>query len=151
MSQAAKLALYALTELAVDPSVQLSATQIAAVMRTSESHMAKVLQQLVRGGLVQGVRGVGGGYRLTRPPGKITVADVVRCIEGRSAAHSCANCPMASTEGRCHREASTCRVHALLGELELHVLYTLESVTLAALANARRDRDPQPLIQLEKP
>lgn len=39
--------------------------------------LAKVFQQLVRAGLARGVRGVGGGYVLTRPPSEITVLEVI--------------------------------------------------------------------------
>lgn len=44
-------------------------------------YLAKLLQGLSRGGLVQSRRGVGGGYVLTRPATKITLADIVNAVE----------------------------------------------------------------------
>ena len=43
-------------------------------------YLEQVMQELVRAGLLQGIRGPRGGYRLARPPAEITVGDVARVI-----------------------------------------------------------------------
>jgi Rrf2 family protein len=136
LTKASKIGLYALVEMALLPEERLSAAVIADRFRQSENHVAKVLQQLQRAGLVSSTRGAGGGYELARPAARISVADVVRCLEGPLGNDACADCPLrgdACVEG----QVATCRVHGLLKEISSHIYYTLESVTIATLARGR--------------
>ena len=48
---------------------------------SSDEHTRKILRQLKYGGLVRSDKGANGGYALTRPIGKITFLDVIRCTE----------------------------------------------------------------------
>jgi Rrf2 family protein len=48
-------------------------------------YLEQVMQQLVKAGILKGVRGPRGGYRLARPPEEISVAEVVACLEGETA------------------------------------------------------------------
>lgn len=48
-----------------------------------EGFLVQILQDLRRAGLVASTRGAGGGYRLTRPPSDVSLADVVDAVEGR--------------------------------------------------------------------
>ena len=59
------IALLATLELARDPARTLSAGEIADQFGISVNHLAKVLRDLGRAGLVEAVRGVGGGYRFS--------------------------------------------------------------------------------------
>ncbi len=81
LHKASLFALYAVLELARDPERQLSATDIAEQYGISTHHLAKVLRTLVRAGLVQAVRGAGGGYRFTGVPNRTTLLDVIRLFE----------------------------------------------------------------------
>jgi Rrf2 family protein len=51
--------------------------------------LAKVLQRLVRGGLLVSQQGTRGGYQLARIPGQISVADVIQAIDGPVAVTAC--------------------------------------------------------------
>ena len=55
---------------------------IARRQKIPEEYLSQIMVVLKRGNLVHGTRGPGGGYRLARPPDKITVAQVVQCLEG---------------------------------------------------------------------
>ena len=55
----------------------------------SQKYMESIMPVLVKGGLVAGVTGKGGGYRLTRAPASITVGEVLRLTEGDLAPVSC--------------------------------------------------------------
>ncbi|MBQ6207907.1 MAG: Rrf2 family transcriptional regulator [Oscillospiraceae bacterium] len=55
----------------------------------SEKYMESVVKLLVRGGILTGVRGKGGGYRLRRPPDQISVGEVLRLCEGTLSPVSC--------------------------------------------------------------
>jgi len=81
IQKASMFALYAVLELARDPERQLSATDIAEKYSISTHHLAKVLRTLVRSGMVQAVRGAGGGYRFTGVINRTTLLDVIELFE----------------------------------------------------------------------
>jgi len=74
-------ALYAVLELAADPTRQMSTADIADRYDISIHHLAKVMRQLVRAGLIQSVRGVGGGYRFSGNIKRITLWDIIEQFE----------------------------------------------------------------------
>jgi Rrf2 family nitric oxide-sensitive transcriptional repressor len=55
--------------------------QIADATCVPKAYLSKVLQGLRRAGLVRSQRGVGGGMTLSRPPGELTVLDVVNAVD----------------------------------------------------------------------
>ncbi len=73
--------LYAVLELASAPDRQLSTADIAEKYGISPHHLAKVMMTLVRAGLAQSVRGVGGGYRFTGNVTRVTLLDVIELFE----------------------------------------------------------------------
>ena len=81
LQKASLFALYAVLELASDPERQLSATDIADNYNISTHHLAKVLRTLVRSGLVQAVRGAGGGYRFAGSVNRTTLLEVIDLFE----------------------------------------------------------------------
>lgn len=81
LQKATLFGLYSVLELARDPSRQLSATDIAERYGISANHLAKVLRDLGRAGLVEAARGAGGGYRFVGNARRITLLDVVRVFE----------------------------------------------------------------------
>jgi Rrf2 family protein len=125
-----RLALYAALEMARAGNALVSAAEIAAKYQVSANHLAKVLQNLARVGLVEAVRGVGGGYRLTRPPGEIRLFDIAQIFEGPLELD---HCPMSDADCPCPH-VHTCRVKRIFAEIVQQALNTLKSVTVAALA-----------------
>ena len=75
------LALYSVIEFAADPARHVSAAEIAAKYGVSAHHLAKVLSDLARAGIVESVRGAGGGYRFTGNARRLTLLDVIRLFE----------------------------------------------------------------------
>lgn len=75
------LALYSVLEFAARPGRQLSVADIAAALRVSPHHLAKVLRALGRAGLVDSVRGAGGGYRFVANAKRVTLMDVIALFE----------------------------------------------------------------------
>ena len=63
--------------------------EIAARQEISADYVAQLFGQLQAAGLVEGVKGPGGGYRLTRDATAITAGDVVRAVEGPIAVVEC--------------------------------------------------------------
>jgi Rrf2 family protein len=63
-------------------SERTSTAQVATELRASETHLSKVLQQLVRVGLLTSKRGPSGGYALAKPAGEISLLDIYEALEG---------------------------------------------------------------------
>lgn len=82
LSEAASLAMHAMGLLAVDHGQSLSTRQIAGCFEVSEAHLSKVMQRLVKVGLLTSVRGPKGGFSLARHPADITLLQVFEAIEG---------------------------------------------------------------------
>ena len=75
------LALYSVLEFAIDPTRHIPAAEIAAKYDVSPHHLAKVLSELARSGIVESERGVGGGYRFAGNARRSTLMDVIQLFE----------------------------------------------------------------------
>lgn len=75
-------ALRAMTELAAASPDLMTGEQIATAQKIPPKFLESILSQLRNGGLVASQRGAVGGYRLAKPPEEISIADVIRELEG---------------------------------------------------------------------
>jgi len=131
LNKSTRFALYALTELArVYPEKQ-TVQEMAARCFASEHHLSKVMQMLTRFGFVEAVRGVGGGYLLSRSPKQVTVMDVVRCVEPQFLSEPCASLN-GLEPGSCH--SAQCAVQELFDEVARQVSFIFAAVTIDTLA-----------------
>src|SRR5438874_616707 len=139
LSKKADYALMAMKHLAVrdDRGTQgsSSAREIAEQYDIPLELMAKVLQRLVRRGLLVSHQGTHGGYQLARGPAQITVADVIQAIEGPVTVTACS-----TEEGQCE-QFSKCNVRDPLWRVRERILAALGECTIAELA---ADVPPQP-------
>ena len=99
------------------------------------SFLAKILQELVKAGIVESTRGVKGGFRLTRKPSEINLLEVVEAIEGNVAMNICA-----VDKKRCSL-SSTCTVHPVWDEVRMDVEERLRQWDFARLSGAEKDQD----------
>ena len=81
LQKASRYALYAVLHLASDPDKQCSTADIAEEYEISIHHLAKIMRTLVRSGLIESVRGVGGGYRFAGNVRRTTLWDVIHEFE----------------------------------------------------------------------
>ncbi len=81
LNKASLFALIAVLELAGDTEKQLSTTDIAQKHGISTHHLAKIMRNLTHAGLVQAVRGAGGGYRFSGNVRRTTLLDVIQLFE----------------------------------------------------------------------
>ena len=123
LQQNSLLALYSLLEFAGDPMRHISAAEIAQKYQVSPHHLAKVLAELARAGIVQSVRGVGGGYRFATNARRLTLLDAISRFEDVGSG---------STE-RNGRTPADRALSAILTEIDEMAKATLKSVTLATL------------------
>lgn len=118
------LALYSVLEFAARPEQLVAAAEVAAKYGESAHHLAKVLSELSRAGIVESVRGVGGGYRFAANPRRLTLLDVIRLfetLEPGDAAAQRAGTPV---------EAALQQVQA---EIDQTTLATFGSITVATM------------------
>ena len=76
--------------LAQKPDQRTIVDEIARSMHIPKHYLAKILQRLVREGIVESVRGIKGGYRLLKLPQEISLLDIMRDIQGSVPVNVCA-------------------------------------------------------------
>lgn len=89
ISEAASLGLHAAVLLAAADGETISLAKINRILDVSEAHLSKVLQRLVKAGLVSSVRGPIGGFSLAKPAKEISLLDIYQAIDGPMAASEC--------------------------------------------------------------
>jgi Rrf2 family iron-sulfur cluster assembly transcriptional regulator len=94
----------------------------------SLSYLEQLFAKLRRSGLVDSVRGPGGGYNLAMPPSKITVAEIIVAINENIDATRCGG------EKNCHGD-QTCLTHQLWEDLSAQIHEFLTGITLADLVS----------------
>src|SRR5881392_202954 len=99
--------------------------------------LEQILNDLKSAGVVESKRGVAGGYRLARPPEEISLATVIRHIEGALAPVSCVS-EQFYEKCSCPEEAR-CAIRSVMKEARDAVVKLVERLTVADLcARARR-------------
>jgi len=93
----------------------------------------KLVSKLSAAGLIESVRGAGGGFRLARPPATISMADIIEAVEGPMSITSCAD----ETRHDCALETS-CHVKPHMAHVNNAVRGALVGVTLASLTEETR-------------
>ncbi len=122
---ATRLALFAVFQLAADPKRQHAAAEIAQRFGISVNHLSKVLRTLGRAGLVEALRGAGGGYRFKGNPRRVTLLDVIELFEPIGSAKGDDEPEGPSAEGRA--------LHRVFDEIDDIARATLSSISLATM------------------
>jgi len=129
LSKKADYALIAMKHLALrGDCASSSAREIAELYDIPIELMAKVLQRLVRRGLLASQHGTHGGYQLGRTPTQISVADVIQAIEGPVTVTACS-----TEDGQCE-QFEKCNVRDPLWRVRERILAALGECTIAELA-----------------
>ncbi len=116
-----------LAAMAAAPKRLHAAQELSRSTAVAAPTVAKLMKQLQQGGLVESVRGARGGYRLLLAPAQVTVADVIRALEGPIAVTDCV------VHGACALEAG-CGAKAPFRLINAAITQALEAVTLADMA-----------------
>lgn len=126
LQKATRCALFAILELARYPDKQISAADIADKYGISANHLAKVLRNLAQSGMIESMRGAGGGYRFCGNAKRISLFHVISMFE-----NICED-----EHGRQEAGADSEIGHALRGvieEIDGITCATLKSITLATM------------------
>ncbi|WP_423412423.1 RrF2 family transcriptional regulator [Faecalibacterium prausnitzii] len=103
--------------------------EVAARQDISEKYLENILKVLVQNGFLEGLRGKGGGYRLTRSPDQYTVSEILLLTEGSLAPVSC----LTPGAPACERMAN-CRTYTMWKGLNDLIADYFGKITLADLA-----------------
>ena len=103
--------------------------EVAARQEISEKYLENILKVLVQNGFLEGLRGKGGGYRLTRSPDQYTVGEILMLTEGSLAPVSC----LTPNAAPCSRMAD-CRTYEMWKGLNDLISNYFSNITLADLA-----------------
>jgi Rrf2 family cysteine metabolism transcriptional repressor len=109
--------------------------------------LEQILNDLKSAGIVQSRRGIAGGYRLARRPEEITLAVVVRHIEGALAPVSCVS-EKFYEKCSCPDEAR-CAIRSVMKEIRQAVVNIAERVTIAELCERAQKLQQEPLSAID--
>ena len=123
------------------PGTRSSLTSLAGAAEVSPAFLSKVLQRLVRAGLVASRRGKRGGFELLDRGRQASLMDILAALDGVPALNACL------LEGGCHR-SNWCAAHGVWVEAQDKMREVLVAATLQRLARDSRD---QQLLLLRKP
>lgn len=133
-SRPCEYAIRALTHMAAAPAEIASALEISKAEDVPLPVLSKVLQELVRKGLLESRRGPGGGFRLSRRPELITLRDIVVTIDGLDHFMDCvAGLKVCSEE-------APCPLHTTWTGMRTQILTSLETTTLAQMSQAAQKK-----------
>lgn len=135
LSQKAKYAIKALLVLAraQDKNLLVQAGDISADQTIPKKFLDLIFFELRRHGLVQSTRGREGGYSLARPAAEISIAAIVRAVDGPLAPLPCASVKFYRRCADCEDE-KTCEVRRLMREVRDAASAILDNTSLAEAA-----------------
>ena len=107
----------------------VSAKEISAKEDISSSFLEQLLAQLRRNGVIEGVRGPGGGFKLRKHPSEIPISEIVEALEGPVLVAKCISSD-GNPEERCDRYEE-CTAVPILKNLERDFSRVLGSYTLS--------------------
>lgn len=129
LPKTAEYALRAVVWLARDPGQSASADHLAEHTKVPRRYLHKVLQDLVRGGVVRSQPGPGGGYALAQQPEKLTILAVVNAVAPLERIHAC---PLGLPS-----HTSLCPLHHELDQVYAATERALGRVTIARLLHSK--------------
>ena len=114
---------------------------ICKAQEITPAFLTKILQPLIKDGIVGSQRGVGGGFYLAKEPSEITLLDIIKSQEGPVYLNQCM-----IEEGTCEREFF-CPIHGAWAEIREDFMKTLSRYDFAGLAT----RQGEPPIVSNRP
>ena len=134
LSTRGRYAVMAMVDLAAESGgAPISLSGIAERQEISLPYLEQLFRKLRQGGLVDGVRGPGGGYVLVRPADEIRIADIIFAVDEPVHATRCAP----GSGSGCKSDSSRCLTHDLWAELGNQIQLFLSAVTLADVCDRR--------------
>lgn len=129
LSTKGRYAVTAMMDIALHQRVgPVTLADISQCQGISLSYLEQLFARLRKSGLVEGVRGPGGGYRLAKPADQISVADIIQSVDERLDMTKCGG------KGNCS-QGQKCLTHQLWFELSCNLYRFLSSIKLEQYVN----------------
>jgi Rrf2 family protein len=130
-----------------DPSKVVQIQTISQQQNIPKRFLEQILNDLKSAGLVESRRGIAGGYRLAKPPKDITLARVIRHVEGALA-------PVGCVSQHFYRKCSCpderqCAIRSVMKEVRDSIVAILEQVTVEELCRRAQQLRMEPLQSLD--
>jgi Rrf2 family iron-sulfur cluster assembly transcriptional regulator len=140
-----RYAVTAILDLALNSQIKpVTLTEIAARQTISLSYLEQLFARLRKAGIVQGVRGPGGGYQLSKSLDNVSVASVIEAVNEPIDSTKCGG------EANCQHD-SICLTHDLWVGLSDHIRGYLSQITLADLLEknaARKNETGEHIVKI---
>lgn len=107
---------------------------ICKTQEVTPAFLTKILQPLIKAGIVSSQRGVGGGFLLAKPAEEITLLDILQAEEGPLKLNHCLVAP-----GICGRD-TYCAAHDAWNEAQTAMIETLRRHNIAGLAERQQEK-----------
>lgn len=124
ITQTAEYALRAVVYLAMNSGTAFTTMQVSLAIKVPAAYLSKVLQSLVRAGLLQSQRGLGGGFVLAKPPEEISLLEVLDAVDPIQRIQTC---PL----GLKAHAADLCALHKSLDDATAIIQKTFADTTIA--------------------
>jgi len=124
---------YFLPDFSLESAPIVSLSEIAERQGISLSFLEQLFGKLRRAGLVESLRGVNGGYRLTKNPTDIVLSEIIQAVDEPIKAHGCTP----ETKQACNGLSQRCLTHDLWGALEAHIGSFLQAITVSDVVEGR--------------
>lgn len=130
--------------MALTPEERVASSVIAEKTQVPSDYLSKVLQLLSEAGLIEGRRGVRGGYRLARRSNKIKLLDIINAVSrDEMQLKRIETCPL----GLPNHAPNLCLLHHTMDRAVEALIGVLGDTTIADMVNS--DRDIKPLCDTE--
>jgi Rrf2 family transcriptional regulator, iron-sulfur cluster assembly transcription factor len=140
LSTKGRYSVTAMLDLAIhDKAGPVTLADISQCQGISLSYLEQLFARLRKSGLVKGVRGPGGGYRLSRPANEISIGDIVRAVDESVDVTRCEG------RGDC-LNGEACLTHELWTELSHRLYQFLDGITLSQFV----DRPGIPELSMQR-
>ncbi|MEO1292276.1 MAG: Rrf2 family transcriptional regulator [Pseudomonadota bacterium] len=116
-----------------DPKTLVSLAEVSERQDISLAYLEQLFAHLRRAGLVESMRGPGGGYRLSRPPEEIRISEIMGAVDETLRATACRD----EVGQGCGGTREACLTHDLWEQLSSQVYLFLHAITLLDVAEKR--------------
>ena len=124
ISEAASLALHGLVLIAKNQPLRMNVKTLSVELNASQTHLAKVFQNLSKAGLVKSLRGPSGGFELNKPADEISFLEVYEIIDGKVILGAC---PL----GKNHCVFQSCMFDNELNRISTDIYNTFKKIKLS--------------------
>ncbi len=131
VTRKADYAIRCVLHLSRDPEAVTSVEDISKAMFVPKTFLAKILQSLMKAGIVTSTRGIKGGFQLAKRPKDINLLEVIEAIQGPAAPNLCA------IDKRMCRLSGICTVHPVWMKIKGIVEKELRKINFAKLSGKR--------------